>query len=315
MSYDIHQVVTDKLVAAIEAGNLAPWHKPWSAMPSAGASVASPVNVVSGREYHGINVLILWAASQVNGYASGAWLTAHQAKELGGTLRAGEGKKYEPIVWASKKSYDKEKDGTPIRDRDGNETTRSVWLTKYSFVYNVASFDGLPAKFANEGPVNLPGDERFAAIRAVVAGSNIPVHHGGNTACYSPTNDAIKMPVPQSFASPDLYYSTLAHELTHATGHDSRLARDLRNSFGSHKYAAEELVAELGAAFMCARFGIDSEPRADHAAYLAHWLGIMKADKKAIFVAAAKANQAAGWLYKAGGVDEKQEEAAALAAK
>ena len=315
-AYDIHQVVTDKIVAAIEAGGLAPWHKPWSKVPGGAASVAAPVNAGSAREYHGINVLTLWAASAVHGYTSGAWLTSKQAAELGGTLRKGQGKLYEPIVWSQRKDYTTRADGTPIVDSDGNPDTRSVWLTKFSFVYNVASISGLPARFAEAGPVTLPGDERFAPLRAIVTGAAVPLHHGGERAYYrhsSGGDEEIRLPVPAAFTSPDLYWSTLAHEYTHATGHRLRCDRDLSGSFGSHRYAAEELVAELGAAFICARFNIDSEPRADHASYLAHWLGVLKEDKKAIFVAAAKAGQAARWLYTAGGLDVAA--AAAMAAK
>lgn len=317
MSYDVHQVVTDKIVAAIEAGNLAPWHRPWSKVPRSpgSASVCAPVNVTSGREYNGINVLTLWAASQCHGYPTGGWLTRKQAEDMGGTLRAGEGKKYEPIVWSQRKTYDTDRDGSAIVDKDGNPDTRSVWLTKYSFVYNVAAFDGLPAKLTGSAPVALPGDERFAGARAIVAGAAVAVDHGGERACYSPGLNRIKMPVPAAFEAPDAYWATLLHELTHATGHATRLDRDLTGSFGSGRYAAEELIAELGAAFACARLGIDSEPREDHASYLAHWMGVLKADKKAIFIAAAKASAAAKWLYRAGGIDSTATEEVQAAAK
>lgn len=305
--YDVHQIVTDKILAAIEAGGLAPWHKSWSGS-SGGAAASAPVNGATGRRYSGVNVLTLWAAATCHGHTSGSWLTRKQAEDLGATLKVGHGKLYEPIVWCERKAYGTNRDGSPVVDADGNPDTRDVFVTRYSFVYNAGSFDNLPARV--KGAPVVPAIPGHAGVQAIVQGLAVPVHHGGDRACYRHglNDEEIRMPLPQSFTSPDAYHATLLHELTHATGHRSRCNRDLSGSFGSHKYAAEELVAELGAAFACAYLGIDSEPRADHASYIEHWMRAMKADKKAIFVAAAKASAAAKYLYNVGGIDATAEE-------
>jgi antirestriction protein ArdC len=308
MAYDVHQVVTDKIIAAIERGGLAPWHKSWSASAAPGAaSVASPANALTGRAYSGINVLTLWSAAMAHGYASGAWVSLKQAESMGGSLKKGMGKLYEPVVWCSRRTFTEDRSGAPIVNDDGTPGERSVFLTKYSFVYNVAAFDGLSPGAAPVAGPSIPG---HAGVAAIVAGLGVPLHHGGDRAFYRSsllsTDEAIHMPHVAAFATPDAYHATLLHELSHATGHKSRLSRDLSGSFGSAKYAAEELVAELGAAFACAFLGIDSEPRADHASYIDHWMKAMKADKRAIFTAASKASAAAKYLYNAGGVSAVQ---------
>ena len=145
---------------------------------------------------------------------------------------------------------------------------------------------------------SLPAAERIGHAEAFFAAIGADIQHGGARACYVPSLDQIRMPPFEAFRDPIAYYATLAHETTHLTGHPSRCDRDLRGRFGDEAYAAEELVAELGAAFVCADLALTPEPRPDHAAYVASWLKVLLGDKRAIFTAAAKAQQAADWMHK-----------------
>jgi antirestriction protein ArdC len=140
--------------------------------------------------------------------------------------------------------------------------------------------------------------ERIAAAESFFAAIGADVRHGGNRAAYSPSQDAIVLPSLEQFSEASRYYSTSAHEHAHWTGHASRLARDLSGRFGTDSYAAEELVAELSAAFTCARLGLSAAPRPDHAQYLSSWLRVLRADAAAIFTAASKAQQATDFLAK-----------------
>ena len=160
-------------------------------------------------------------------------------------------------------------------------------------VFNAAQVDGYAAPAQ---PV-LPEAERIGHAEAFFAAIGADIRHGGNRACYVPALDQIRMPPFEAFRDPVAYYATLAHEATHLTGHPSRCARDLRGRFGDEAYAAEELIAELGAAFLCADLALAPEPRPDHAAYVASWLNVLRDDKRAIFTAAAKAQQAADWMH------------------
>jgi len=143
----------------------------------------------------------------------------------------------------------------------------------------------------------LPEPERIGHAEAFFAALGADIRHGGNRACYVPSLDQVRMPPFPAFCDAVAYYATLAHEATHLTGHPSRCNRDLRGWFGEEAYAAEELVAELGAAFICADLALTPEPRSDHAAYVASWLKVLRGDKRAIFAAAAKAQQAADWMH------------------
>lgn len=286
--YDVQQVITDKIIAALESGT-APWTRSWkvSGMP------AGQHNGASGHAYQGVNLLMTWATCMERGYSVGRWLTMKQAEEMGGTLKKGVGKHYIPIVWWGKKEYATDRDGNQHVDADGNATTKAAWILRYSFVYNVACFDGLPERLTGGSPKVVEGFDR---AREVVESSGIDISYGGDRAFYSPGSDRIQMPNPQAFESDGAYYATLFHEMTHATGHDSRVGRSMGGAFGSDRYAAEELVAELGAAFLCAETGVDMEPRADHASYIASWLKVLKADKTAVFTAAGEAKKACAWV-------------------
>ncbi len=187
-------------------------------------------------------------------------------------------------------------DGRDDEDDAGDEAEgrgRPRLLARGYGVFNAAQVDGYDAPAL---PV-LPEAERIAHADAFFAGLGMAVRHGGARACYAPTADEVRMPPFQAFRDAVAYYATLAHEATHWTGHACRLARDLRGRFGEEAYAAEELVAELGAAFLCADLRLAPEPRPDHAAYVASWLTVLRSDKRAILTAAAKAQAAADWMH------------------
>lgn len=275
----LYQTVTDRIVADIEAGT-APWRKPWA--PGVNGVGSRPLRVTF-EPYSGINTLMLWSESAHRGYRSPVWMTYRQAQELGAQVR--KGSKGSLVVYASK--------ATKTETRNGEDVERSFSFLKSYTVFNCDCIEGLPERFAVRDPALVPTVERIAAAETFVGRTGAIVHHnGGDRAFYRPSSDSIHMPVLKQFRDRESYYGTLLHELTHWTGPEHRCARKFGARFGDRAYAAEELVAELGAAFLCADLGIASEPRPDHAAYLASWLEVMKADARAIFTAAAAAQRA-----------------------
>jgi antirestriction protein ArdC len=302
---DIYSRVTNKIVADLERGNLT-WLQPWQAGHQAGP-ISRPLRA-GGQRYRGINVLMLWAAAMEKGYSCPLWLTYKQAADLGGQVRKGE--KGSLVVYANTFT----KTGT---DEQGAEVETEIPFMKGYTVFNAEQIDGLPAHFyATVAPLNQNIDRLESAERFFAAtGANIV--HGGSQAYYLPQRDSIHMPCIDCFRDAESYYATLAHETTHWTRHESRLNRDLgRKRFGDAGYAMEELVAEIGAAFLCADLGIVPETRPDHAAYIASWLKVLKDDKRAIFTAASHAQKAADYLcglqpeHDGGETDELMQEAA-----
>lgn len=278
---DIYQRITDRIIAAIEAG-VGDWRMPWHSR-NGGAPVL-PVNAVSGRPYRGVNVVALWAATQAAGYPTGIWATYKQWRECGAQVRKGE--QSAPVVFWKPLDDDQEAE-------EGDEQPGRRFLARGYHVFNAAQVDG----YSLPDIAPQPEGERIAHAEEFFAGVGATVRHDGNRAFYSPVGDFIQMPPFAAFCDPVAYYATLAHETVHYTGHPARCARDMKGRFGSDSYAAEELVAELGAAFLCADLALTSEPRPDHAAYVASWLKVLKADSRAIFTAASKAQQAADWLH------------------
>lgn len=284
MTADIYQTVTDSIIAMLEKG-VKPWAPQWS-----NGACGLPVlpTRANGEGYRGINVALLWGAAEMKGYTRHTWMTFNQAKALGGCVRKGE--RATPIVyWGTFKA---QADDT---DESGDDGKARMFAKGYS-VFNVEQIDGLPARFLEAAPV-VSTAERIAKADAWAVASGADIRHGGNKAFFSPTSDHVQMPPFAAFHEPETYYATLAHELTHWTGHKARLDRQFGKRFGDKAYAFEELVAELGAAFSCARLGIASEPREDHASYLASWLKVLKGDKRAIFTAASKAQAACDHLF------------------
>ena len=300
MKQDIYQKVTDKIVADLEKGELS-WLKPWSAGNMDGR-IVKPLRH-NGMPYNGINVLMLWGAAIEGGYLSPFWMTFKQAKEFGAHVKKGE--RGSLVVYANSITKTEEQD-------DSTEEDRTIPFMKGYSVFNVEQIEGLPAHFYAKPEPVIDGAERIQHAEAFFAATGADIRHGGNSAHYSGGSDHVQMPVFESFRSPEAYYATLAHELTHWTKHDSRLARDFgRKRWGDEGYAREELVAELGAAFLCADLALTPEPGEDHAAYIQSWLKVLKNDKRAIFAAAAHAQRAADYLHGLQGHVENIEEAAA----
>ena len=284
---DVYSRITDKIVADLEQG-VRPWFKPWNAEHAAG-KITRPLRH-NGIPYKGINVIMLWSAATVKGYACPLWLTFKQALELGGNVRKGE--TGELVVYAN--SITKTE-----TDAKGEETEREIPFLKGYTVFNAEQCENLPAHYtARAEPPALTPLQRIEAVDKFFAATGIDIRHGGNRAFYAEVPDYVQMPPFETFRDAESHAATLAHELTHWTKHDKRLARDMgRVKWGDAGYAREELVAELGSAFLCADLGITPEVREDHAAYIASWLKVLKDDKRFIFSAASQAQRAAGYLH------------------
>ncbi len=283
---DVYTKVTDRILADLEKG-VRPWMKPWSGNHAAGR-ILLPLRH-NGLPYRGINVLMLWAAALECGYACPTWMSYRQAQELGGHVRKGE--KGALVVYANTLTK------TDTND-EGEEEERSIPFLKGYTVFNVEQIDGLPAQYAAK-PEPLPASipQRIEPADRFFAVTGATIRHGGNQAFYALGSDHIQMPPFEAFPDRESHAATLAHELTHWTRHPTRLNRDLgRKQWGDEGYAREELVAELGAAFLCAELAITPEIRDDHAAYLSEWLTVLKNDKRAIFSAAAQAQKAVDYL-------------------
>jgi antirestriction protein ArdC len=279
-SRDLYQSVTTRILAELENGAV-PWLKPWSA--TAGANV--PCNAVTNRPYSGCNVILLWMA-QAAGFPLPRFLTYRQAQEAGGNVRKGE---HGYRVYFVKQLEVREK------DESGDDETRLVPMLREYTVFNVAQCDGLPEKIIQPQPIKVRNrDERDGLADVFMAATRADIREGFGEAYYRPSDDYVSLPPFVSFKSADSFYNTAFHELGHWTGHTSRLARDLKNRFGDRQYAAEELIAELAAAFLCAEFSFDNDLR--HAGYIAHWIELLRHDKKAFFTAASKAQTAADYL-------------------
>lgn len=285
---DVYQSVTAQIVTAIEHG-VGNWSMPWH---TSGRYAFSPINVSSKKPYRGINTLCLWAAAQSKGYESGDWGTYQQWQDRGAQVRKGE-KATTVVFWKFANSAD---DADGADDGIPKAGSRLLFTRGYS-VFNAAQVDGYTPKAETEPTLN----ERIEYAEAFFAGIGADVRHGGNQAYYAPITDHIQIPPYQAFRDSVSYYSTLAHEHLHWTSSAGRCDRQLGKRFGDNAYAAEELIAELGAAFTCAHLGLSTEPRADHAAYINSWLKVLQADSRAIFTAASKAQQACDWLVQHAG--------------
>lgn len=286
MKTDVYQKVTDRIVAELEKG-VQPWFKPWNAEHAAGR-ITRPLRA-NGIPYRGINIVMLWGSAMDRGFAAPLWLTYKQAQELGGQVRKGE--KGSLVVYANKITR------TETDEATGEEQERDIPFMKGYTVFNAEQVDGLPAHFYAVQAPTLDPVARIEHAERFFAATGADVRHGGNQAYYTAGADRVQMPPFETFRDAESYYATLAHELTHWTKHKARLDRDFgRKKWGDEGYAMEELVAELGAAFLSADLELTPEPRADHAAYIASWLKVLKDDKRAIFSAAAHAQRAADYL-------------------
>lgn len=286
---DIYTRITNQIVSHLEQG-VRPWLKPWNGEHAAGR-ITRPLRY-NGKPYSGINVLSLWASAMVQNFAAPIWMTFKQATELDGHIRKGE--KGSLVVYADSITR---KD---IDDKTGDELEREIPFLKGYTVFNADQIDGLPAVFYAKAAPKLDPVARIERADRFFAALGATICHGGNRAYYSVTNDVIQMPQFVSFQDADSYYATLAHECTHWTGSASRLNRDFGgHRFGSEGYAIEELVAELGAAFLCADLELSLEPREDHASYIATWLEVLAQNNRAVFAAAAHAQRAVEYINRA----------------
>lgn len=280
---DTYQRITDTIITQLEEGTK-PWIRPWR-----GKTGSIVPRRSTGDAYRGINVIMLWIASQIAGYEETTWMTYKQASELGGQVRKGE--KGSLVV--------KYGTFTPKEERaGGDEDEKRVGYLKGYTVFNVEQIENLPSQFFT--PVEPQPSKPVVQIETVeqfVANTKARIAYGGTQACYRPTSDDIQMPDRERFLDETHLYSTLLHELSHWSGADRRLARDLTGRFGQEKYAMEELIAEMSAAFLCADLGVAHDPRENTASYLASWLKVLKSDKRAIVTAAAKAQAAADYLH------------------
>lgn len=284
---DLYTRVTNRILADLEQG-VRPWFKPWAAGNTEGR-ITRPLRH-NGLPYSGINVLLLWGEALARGYASPTWMTFKQALSLGAAVRKGETGSL--VVYAG--SIHKSE-----TDEDGNESERDIRFLKGYTVFNVEQIDGLPATC--HAPVTPPASvpERIAHAEAFFASTGASIRHGGDRAYYSGLSDHVQMPPFEAFRDRESYYATLAHECVHWTKHPARLDRDFgRQRFGDEGYAREELVAELGSAFLAADLGLYLEPRPDHASYIAHWLKVLKDDKRFLFSAASHAQKATDFLHR-----------------
>lgn len=283
---DVYTRITSQIVRSLELG-VKPWTQPWSAAHAAGP-VSRPLRH-NGQAYAGINVLTLWASAMERAFAAPIWMTFKQANELGAHVRKGE--KGSPVVYADKIVRSEE-------GANGEDALRTIPFLKSYTVFNVEQIEGLPAHYYAPAEAAKNADERIAEVEQFFTASGADIRHGGASAYYSISSDHIQMPPFELFRNAQSYYAVLAHEYCHWTRHQSRLDRDLgRKRFGDEGYAREELVAELGAAFLCADLGLTLEDRTDHAAYIQSWLTVLKNDKRAIFSAAALAQKAADYLH------------------
>jgi antirestriction protein ArdC len=294
----LYDEVTARIVAELEAGRI-PWVQPWS---GANCGPALPRNALTGRSYSGVNVLILWGNVIDRGWPSQSWLTFKQAESAGGRVIKGE--RGTTVVYADRFVPDAEK----ARAREHGDEAKAVPFLKRFTVFNVAQCEGLREGLAGD-PAPLPDREIMPVAEAVIAASGVDFRIGGGQAFYSPVLDYVQVPPQPAFFAQINYYRTALHELTHATGHRSRLDRDQSASFGAKDYAREELIAEMGSAFLCAALGI--EPTVRHADYLASWLDVLRGDNRAIFRAASAASKAADWLL----AKHREADAASVAAE
>jgi antirestriction protein ArdC len=272
MKNDVYQIIIDRIIRLLEAGTV-PWHRPWKGGDQA------PQNLVSRKAYRGINVFLLHAA----GYPSPFWLTFRQAKSLGGSVKKGE-HPFPVVFWK-------------VLEEGEEDEKRRVPLLRYHSVFNVAQCEGIDV------PSLEPTGDFHPIDRCEKVVADMPrrpeIRHGAERACYSPLDDTVTMPEARLFESPEAYYGTLFHELTHATGHQSRLARKEiveSNRFGSDPYSREELVAEMGAAFLYGHCAIETTTVEQSAGYIQSWLGRLKSDRKLVVIAAAQAQKACDFI-------------------
>ena len=281
---NLYDEITNKIVAELEAGRI-PWVQPWGTA-AAKAPLAMPKNASTDRQYRGVNILILWGAVIEHGFSGQSWLTFRQALSLGGHVRKGE--RGTTVVYADRFVPNDEK----RRAAETGEEAQAIPFLKRFAVFNTDQCEDLPNEIAAAAPP--PPGLIEPTVEALIKATGITFRIGGHRAFYAPAEDYVQVPPPQAYFEPINWHRTALHELGHATGHCSRLKRDQSGSYGTRKYAFEELVAELSAAFSCASLGI--VPTVRHADYIGSWLEVLREDNRAIVRAASQASKAADYL-------------------
>jgi len=291
---DLYTQVTERIIAALETG-VPPWLPPWQQDGGDGI----PRNLTSDKPYRGINVLLLHTQAFAQGYHDHRWLTFKQAAELGARVRKGE--TGTPIVFFKWKEVDE-------ADPEPEKPSRVRPMLRSFTVFNVAQIDNLPEEYLTQSRIQYWSPSELA--EEILLGSGAVIRHGGNRAFYAPAQDWIQLPPAAYFPHAAAFYGTALHELTHWTGHPDRCCRPLGRQHGMDAYAFEELVAEMGAAFLCAHCGLPGQ--LEHASYINSWLDALRRDKRLIFIAAGKAQAAADFaLCVAGVVPTPEKEAVA----
>lgn len=305
MTADTAQKVTQAILSALEKGTV-PWRKPWE--------VRADVSFSTHRPYRGINPFILSATRSLKGYASPVWITYNQARKAGGSVRAGE-KGTAVVFWKFLDVKDRAPDAPP-------DAKKRVPLLRYYTVFSLDQTEGvtLPKSLCVKREDAVPPLERAEEVLSAM--NNRPaIQHGGDRACYSPATDQIRMPAREAFHSTEEYYSTLFHELSHSTGHDSRLKRfpkeTVLSPFGSPDYSFEELIAEMSACYVLSECGVFDTVKENSAAYIEHWSKQISDDPGAFIRACGKAQKAADYLLGmqfASGTGEEETDSTASAA-
>lgn len=282
---NLYDEITDKIIAELEAGRV-PWVQPWGTA-AARAPLAMPKNASTDRSYSGVNILLLWGSTIEHGYSGQSWLTFRQALSLGGHVRKGE--RGTAVVYADRFVPRDEK----RRAAETGDEAQAIPFLKRFTVFNTDQCAGLPNEIAAAAPPPAPGLIE-PTMEALIKATGVTFRIGGDRAFYAPAQDFVQVPPPQAYFEPINWHRTALHELGHATGHPSRLNRDQSGSYGTKKYAFEELVAELSSAFSCASLGI--VPTVRHADYIGSWLEVLREDNRAIVRAASQASKAADYL-------------------
>lgn len=293
---DIRQAITDRIIFMLEkGGNHA--QKRWTQAAQNGF----PRNGKTGEPYKGVNVLLLWGEAMEKSYTSNVWMTYKQAAGMGAQVHKGE-KAVMCCYFEMLKSKDKQ---ASSEGQDGEEGKPGSYLMcKPFWLFNVAQIEGLPESFTT--PAVTQEFNPIAEAEKLLAASGATINHGFDGAFYAPSKDQICLPLRERFTTPENYYATALHELTHWTGHERRLNRQFGKRFGDDAYAFEELVAELGAAFVVGHIGFVDATIETHASYLENWLRVLKNDKTAIFTAAKQANLAFDFLLEKSVITEKR---------
>lgn len=278
---DIYQSVTDTIIAAIEGGISSSLELPWHCVNRI------PENAKTGNRYQGINIPLLWACQVKCGYSASLWASYRQWTELGAQVKRGE--KGAPVVFW--KAFEVQPEGD-------NQQGETRYFARHSTVFNIDQVEG----FKCESDFTACVISSIGAADALIDATGAEIRHGGDCAYYSVAEDYIALPCPAQFkdskasTATQNYYSTLFHELIHWSGARHRLDRFTQSRFGDPAYAFEELVAELGAAFLCGACGVESAAREDHSQYIGNWLKALKGDRKFIFSAASQAQRSADFL-------------------